>query len=139
MRPSRGMGEQGERVFISGERGNKCQLLRGTKAILENREHKKKWGGGGEQAHLFQGNKGTGTPWEGLRCTMVSLPVRRGNPRVLASELSPVQVDNHGKTISYHLHQCRPGIYLALGAKGGRFCINVSLDCWSIRRCCFFS
>ena len=40
--------------------------------ILGNREHKKKkifnfWGTG-EQANLFQGNKGIGTPtpWEGL-------------------------------------------------------------------------
>ena len=38
---------------------------RGTKTILGNREHKKTnldfWGTG-EQANLFQGNKGTGTP-----------------------------------------------------------------------------
>ena len=37
----------------------------GTKTILGNREHRKQifdfWGTG-EQAHLFQGNKGTGTP-----------------------------------------------------------------------------
>ena len=35
-------------------------------------------------------------------------PVRGDNPRALASGLSYVQVDKHGKTISYHLHLCRP-------------------------------
>ena len=30
------------------------------------------------------------------------------NPRALASGLSYVQVDKHGITIVYHLHQCRP-------------------------------
>ena len=35
-------------------------------------------------------------------------PVRRDNPRALASGLSYVQVDKHGITILYHLHQCRP-------------------------------
>ena len=34
--------------------------------------------------------------------------VRGDNPRALASGLSYVQVDKHGITISYHLHQCRP-------------------------------
>ena len=43
---------------------------RGTKTILGNREHKKTnfrffWETG-EQANLFQGNKGTGNPWEGF-------------------------------------------------------------------------
>ena len=40
--------------------------------------------------------------------TMGCPPVRRDNPRALASGLSYVQVDNHGITILYHLHQCRP-------------------------------
>ena len=40
--------------------------------------------------------------------TMVRPPVCGDNPRALASRLSPVQVDNHGITILYHLHQCRP-------------------------------
>ena len=65
------MGNRGKRVFISGEQGNKCQILRGTG---EQRQH---WGTGnirkqifdflgtGEQANLFQGNKGTGTPLGG--------------------------------------------------------------------------
>ena len=35
-------------------------------------------------------------------------PVRGDNPRALASGLSYVQVDTHGITILYHLHQCRP-------------------------------
>ena len=42
--------------------------------------------------------------------TMGCPPVRGDNPRALASELSyvHVQVDKHGITILYHLHQCRP-------------------------------
>ena len=47
--------------------------------------------------------------------TMGCPPVRGDNPRALASGLSYVQVDKHGITILYHLHQCRPcttrGIY----------------------------
>ena len=35
-------------------------------------------------------------------------PVREDNPRALASGLSYVQLDKHGVTILYHLHQCRP-------------------------------
>ena len=35
-------------------------------------------------------------------------PVRGDNPRALASGLSYVEVDKHGITILYHLHQCRP-------------------------------
>ena len=33
-------------------------------------------------------------------------PVRGDNPRALASGLSYVQVDKHGITILYRLHQC---------------------------------
>ena len=40
--------------------------------------------------------------------TMGCPPVRGDNPRALASGLSYVQVDKHGMTILYHLHQCRP-------------------------------
>ena len=69
------LGNRGKRVFISGEQGNKGQILRGTKTILGNREHKKTnfdfWGTG-EQANLFQGNKGTSTPWEGLYDALLS-------------------------------------------------------------------
>ena len=39
--PPSGFGEQGKRAFISGEQGNKGQILRGTKKIVGNREHKK--------------------------------------------------------------------------------------------------
>ena len=35
-------------------------------------------------------------------------PVRGDNPRALASGLSYEQVDKHGITILYYLHQCRP-------------------------------
>ena len=37
---------------------------------------------------------------------MACLPVRGDNPRALASGLSYVQVDKHGITILYNLHQC---------------------------------
>ena len=40
--------------------------------------------------------------------TMGCPPVRVDNPRALASRLFYVQVDKHGITILYHLHQCRP-------------------------------
>ena len=40
--------------------------------------------------------------------TMGRPPVRGDNPRALASGLSYVQVDKHGTTILYHLHQFRP-------------------------------
>ena len=40
--------------------------------------------------------------------TMDCPPIRGDNPRALASGISYVQVDNHGKTIIYHLHQCWP-------------------------------
>ena len=40
--------------------------------------------------------------------TMSCPPVRGHNPRALASGLSCGQVDKHGITILYHLHQCRP-------------------------------
>ena len=35
-------------------------------------------------------------------------PVRRDNPRALASGLSYVQVDKHGISIVYHLQKGRP-------------------------------
>ena len=56
---------------------------------------------------LLKGYAILGPPFEGLiGCT----PVRGNNPRALESELSYVQVDKHGKTILYYLHQCRPYI-----------------------------
>ena len=58
--------------------------------------------------------------------TMGCPPVRGDNPldnpRALASGLSYEQVDKHGITILYHLHQCKPctsqDIYAKIG-KGG--------------------
>ena len=41
-------------------------------------------------------------------------PVRGDNPRALASGLSYVQVDKHGITILYHLHQCIPFAHFVL-------------------------
>ena len=40
--------------------------------------------------------------------TMGCPPVHGDNPRALASGLSYVQVDKHGKTFLYHLNPCRP-------------------------------
>ena len=39
---------------------------------------------------------------------MACLPVCVDHPQALASGLSYVEVDKHGITILYHLHQCRP-------------------------------
>ena len=53
--PPRDFGEQGKKDFISGEQGNKGQILRGNrgrKTILGNREHKK-------TNFRFWGNRGT--------------------------------------------------------------------------------
>ena len=47
-------------------------------------------------------------------------PVRGDNPRALASRLSYVQVDKHGITILYHLHQCRPFTSEIVRAKVGK-------------------
>ena len=56
--------------------------------------------------------------------TMGCLPVRGDNPRALASGLSYVQVDKHGITSLYHLHQyfAHHEIFCAKFGKGG---INV--------------
>ena len=75
--PPRGFGEQWNKgIYFRGtwdQRPN-FEGNRETKTILGNREHRKQifdFGGTGEQANLFQGNKGTGTPppWEGLMCS----------------------------------------------------------------------
>ena len=49
--------------------------------------------------------------------TMGCLPVHGDNPRALASGLSYLQVDKHGITILYHLHQCRPCTSQAISCK----------------------
>ena len=66
--------------------------------------------------------------WVGMQCVMLAFPdhahfsfeelsnsytmgcppLRRDNPRALASGLSYVQVDKYGITILYHQYQCRP-------------------------------
>ena len=51
-------------------------------------------------------------------------PVRGDNPRALASGLSYVQVDNHGITILYHLHQCSLAHHEIFRAKVGKGGIN---------------
>ena len=55
--------------------------------------------------------------------TMGCPPVRRDNPRALASGLSYVQMDKHCITILYHLHPCRPctarDIFRSKIGKGG--------------------
>ena len=71
------LGNRGTRAFISGEQGNKGQILRGTgeqRQYLGTGNIRKQifdfWGTGG-QANLFQGNKGTGTPpLEGLTLSL---------------------------------------------------------------------
>ena len=64
---------------------------------------------------------------------MSSDPVRGGNLRALARELSPVQVDNHDITISYHIHRVDLALY-DITRSDGRCDINVALNCWSNRR-----
>ena len=63
--------------------------------------------------------------------TIVCLSVRGDNPRALASGLSPIQADNHGITILYHLYQCRPCTLWDISCKSDRSGIvyfNLSLD-----------
>ena len=73
------LGNRGKRVFISGEQGKKGQILRGTG------EQRHYWGTGNirkqifdfwgtwEQANLFQGNKGTGTPGRASLINLLNL------------------------------------------------------------------
>ena len=57
-------GNRGKRAYISGEQGNKGQILRGTGKLRQYwetgniRKQIFNFGGTGEQANLFQGNKG---------------------------------------------------------------------------------
>ena len=76
------LGNRGNRAFILREQGNKGQILRGTG------EQRQYWGTGnirkqifdflgtGEQANLFQGNKGTGPP-PGRASWMYAVPEDR--------------------------------------------------------------
>ena len=53
-------------------------------------------------------------------------PLRGDNPRALASRLSYVQVDKHGITILYHLHQCTPcNLHKIFRVKVGKGVINI--------------
>ena len=61
-----------------------------------------------ENKYLANEKKGHVRISFGNSYTMGCPPVRGDNPRALASGLSYVQVDKHGITILYHLHQCRP-------------------------------
>ena len=57
---------------------------------------------------------------------MVCPPVHGYNTIALVSRLSPTQVDKHGMTILYHLHQYRPNAhYEIFHAKVGEGGINV--------------
>ena len=76
------------------------------KQLHDNQEHKVK------QPALFLGEliaklENTLSTALSNSYTMGCPPVRGDNPRALASGLSYVQVDKHGITILYHLHQCR--------------------------------
>ena len=68
-RPFQGFGGTLEKGFISGKRGNKGQILNGSgeqRQYLETGNLRKQifdFGGTGEQANLFQGNKRTGAYW----------------------------------------------------------------------------
>ena len=59
--------------------------------------------------------------------TMGCLPIRGDKPRALLSGLSCLQVDKHGITILYHLHQCRPCISQDFHAKDGKGGIMLDL------------
>ena len=71
----RGFGEQGIKVISfrgTGEQRPNFEGNRGTKTILENREHKKtnfRYFGTGEQANLFHGSNGTGPPLPAWRAS----------------------------------------------------------------------
>ena len=45
-------GSMGKRTFIKGEKGNEGQVLRGTKTIVGNREHKKSTKEGKDQESI---------------------------------------------------------------------------------------
>ena len=49
---------------------------------------------------------------------MACPPVRGDNPRALRVDYLHVDVDKHGITILYHLHQCRP-------------CTSCDISCYS--------
>ena len=58
--------------------------------------------------HITVPNMYVNLKWLNNSYIMGCPPVRGDNPRALASGLSYVQVDKHGITALYHIHQCRP-------------------------------
>ena len=63
--PPRGFGEQGKRVFISGEQRPNFEGNRGTKTILGNREHKKtnfRFWGNRRSSQFISGEQGNRYP-----------------------------------------------------------------------------
>ena len=81
------LGNRGTRAFISREQGNKCLILRGSGeqrqylGLGEHREQIFDFWGTGEQAILFQGNKGTGTPPPPLGGPHLCLKLKRISQR----------------------------------------------------------
>ena len=67
--------------------------------------------------------------WDPFQCLMGCTPVRGNNPRALESESSYVHCTGgkQGKTIIYHLHQCRPCAHTheIFRAKVGKGSINI--------------
>ena len=60
------LGNRGMSAFISREQGNECLKMRGKCNFGGAGNIGNKDFDFGEQSNVFQGNKGTGTPWEGL-------------------------------------------------------------------------
>ena len=84
---------------------------------------------------LYQTRKKYPLVYKGLciSYTMPCPPVSGDNPQALASGLSYVQVDKHGITILYHLHQCRP--YTSQDVTSESMCTNYWLTaCSSLPR-----
>ena len=62
-------------------------------------------------------------------------PVCGDNPRALVSGLSYVQVDKHGITILFNLHQCRHAhheLFHAKVCKCGIYGMKHTITCWQI-------
>ena len=64
-------GNREKRTFISGEEGNKGQVLRGTKTIVGNREHKKSTKEGKDQESIQSSTTpNPGYQWESKKITI---------------------------------------------------------------------
>ena len=89
MRSSQGFGGTGERsIYFRGTEDKRSNFEENsrTKTILGNRNIRKQlfdfWETG-EQTNSFQRNKGTGTPWEGLRNCQMVIPLKHHKSNVL--------------------------------------------------------